>query len=306
MGLFRTKGRGVPIDGRRGARLFNKGEVFMTRLRVHELAKELNMDNKDLLDRLVKLGFQVKNHMSTLTDAAVLKIRQQYAEAKAERVEEKRIGRAVIRRRKRAEEEVASPGVEEYAEAPAAVEEAEPPVSEPVEEAAVIIAKAPGVPVPPPAPVQAAQPEVTIAPEQAAPPETPEPAPTPPQAAVEPPAAKVVAKLEKMEPSPEKPSAAPAPPIVEVSPEPVRPPVSRPPVREEIIQEKSTVTEPAYKTAEFEAAEPSAPLDELAEDSEAKNPGRRRVQAAKGQEEKTQEDAQGRTRSDYQASGDPS
>ena len=34
----------------------SKGEVFMTRLRVHELAKELNMDNKDLIDRIEKLG----------------------------------------------------------------------------------------------------------------------------------------------------------------------------------------------------------------------------------------------------------
>ncbi|MHC1730233.1 MAG: translation initiation factor IF-2 [Syntrophobacteraceae bacterium] len=75
----------------------------MTRLRVHELAKELNMENKDLIDRIEKLGIQVKNHMSTLTDAAVLKIRQQFSETKSEKVEEKRIGREVIRRRKKIE-----------------------------------------------------------------------------------------------------------------------------------------------------------------------------------------------------------
>src|SRR5208337_429210 len=81
----------------------SKGEVFMTRLRVHELARELNMENKDLIDRMDKLGIQVKNHMSTLTDSAVLKIRQQFAEVRpgAEKVEEKRIGREVIRRRKK-------------------------------------------------------------------------------------------------------------------------------------------------------------------------------------------------------------
>ena len=83
----------------------SKGEVFMTRLRVHELAKELNMENKDLIDRIEKLGFQVKNHMSTLTDSAVLKIRQQFSEVRpvSEKVEEKRIGREVIRRRKKFE-----------------------------------------------------------------------------------------------------------------------------------------------------------------------------------------------------------
>jgi translation initiation factor IF-2 len=81
----------------------SKGEGFMTRLRVHELAKELHIENKDLIDRIEKLGFQVKNHMSTLTDSQVLKIRQQFSEVRpvSEKVEEKRIGREVIRRRKR-------------------------------------------------------------------------------------------------------------------------------------------------------------------------------------------------------------
>ena len=54
----------------------------MTRIRVHELARELNMENKDLIDRIDKLGIQVKNHMSTLTDSAVLKIRQQFTEVR--------------------------------------------------------------------------------------------------------------------------------------------------------------------------------------------------------------------------------
>lgn len=84
----------------------------MTRMRVHELAKELNMNNKDLIDRILKLGIQVKNHMSTLTDSAVTKIRQQFSESRAEQVEEKRIGRAVIRRRKKPAEEESRPAEE--------------------------------------------------------------------------------------------------------------------------------------------------------------------------------------------------
>jgi translation initiation factor IF-2 len=118
----------------------SKGEGFMTRLRVHELAKELNIDNKDLIDRIEKLGFQVKNHMSTLTDSAVLKIRQQFSEARpgSEKVEEKRIGREVIRRRKRIDlqaepEAPQAPAVEEVP-AQAVVEGLEqPPVKVPVE-----------------------------------------------------------------------------------------------------------------------------------------------------------------------------
>jgi translation initiation factor IF-2 len=81
----------------------------MGRMRVHELAKELNMNNKELLDRIVKLGIQVKNHMSTLTESAVLKIRQQFSESRAETVEQTRVTRGVIRRRKKASEESDAP-----------------------------------------------------------------------------------------------------------------------------------------------------------------------------------------------------
>ena len=111
----------------------------MTRIRVHELARELNMENKDLIDRIDKLGIQVKNHMSTLTDSAVLKIRQQFTEVRpgSEKVEEKRIGREVIRRRKRVElQEPEAPWVPSVEEEPAqAVEEVleKPLVEAPVE-----------------------------------------------------------------------------------------------------------------------------------------------------------------------------
>ncbi len=100
----------------------------MTRLRVHELAKELNMENKDLIDRIEKLGIEVKNHMSTLTDSAVLKLRQQFAELRSapEKVEEKRIGREVIRRRKRVE-------MQSEPEAPQAPADEEQPVQTVVE-----------------------------------------------------------------------------------------------------------------------------------------------------------------------------
>ena len=112
----------------------------MTRIRVHELARELNMENKDLIDRIEKLGIQVKNHMSTLTDSAVLKIRQQFSEVRpgSEKVEEKRIGREVIRRRKRVElqQEPEAPWAPPVEEQPVqAVEEVleKPPVEAPVE-----------------------------------------------------------------------------------------------------------------------------------------------------------------------------
>jgi translation initiation factor IF-2 len=143
----------------------SKGESLMTRLRVHELAKELNIDNKDLIDRIEKLGFQVKNHMSTLTDAAVLKIRQQFSEVRtgSEKVEEKRIGREVIRRRKRfeAQMEPEAPRAPE-AELPAQAVAESPSIEIPVE-----------VPVPPAEPLpgaaQSSEASVEVAFQQPAP-----------------------------------------------------------------------------------------------------------------------------------------
>ncbi len=138
----------------------DKGEVFMSRMRVHELAKELNMNNKDLIERLLKLGVQVKNHMSTLTELTVQKVRQQFAEAKTETIEEKRIGRAVIRRRKRVAEEEVGPlaaPLEEGLEAPlAAAVEPVPPLPEAVTEPAL---PEPGAGPVPPSPLPELPPE---------------------------------------------------------------------------------------------------------------------------------------------------
>ncbi len=60
----------------------------MTKLRVHELAKELGMDNKELLDILAKKKVEVKSHMSTLEDQVTETIRSEYAKKKAEKTED--------------------------------------------------------------------------------------------------------------------------------------------------------------------------------------------------------------------------
>ncbi len=74
----------------------------MTRIRVSELAKEFNVENKDMIDRITKHGILVKNHMSTLTDAQVLTNKaDKFAEPKPEKVEESESRRKFIRRRMR-------------------------------------------------------------------------------------------------------------------------------------------------------------------------------------------------------------
>ncbi|HJD46660.1 MAG TPA: translation initiation factor IF-2 [Candidatus Mediterraneibacter norfolkensis] len=49
----------------------------MTKLRVHELAKELNMDNKELLDILKSKNIDVKSHASTVEETVADEIRRE-------------------------------------------------------------------------------------------------------------------------------------------------------------------------------------------------------------------------------------
>ncbi len=57
-------------------------EENMTKIRVHELAKELGMANKDMELRLKELGYRIKNYMSTLEDNEVQEIRLKILEEK--------------------------------------------------------------------------------------------------------------------------------------------------------------------------------------------------------------------------------
>jgi translation initiation factor IF-2 len=84
----------------------------MAKVRVYELAKELNMDNKALVDKLQSSGLDVKNYMSTLDDAAIKKAREIVAGVVSGVVEEKRIKSTVIRRRKKLSEVETEPSKE--------------------------------------------------------------------------------------------------------------------------------------------------------------------------------------------------
>ena len=49
----------------------------MGKMKVHELAKELNMQSKELVEKLIELKYDVKSHMSILEDDDVNKIKKQ-------------------------------------------------------------------------------------------------------------------------------------------------------------------------------------------------------------------------------------
>ena len=75
----------------------------MAKLRVYELARDLNMTNKVLLEKLDDLDISVKSHMSSLEDDIIAKIKSSFFSApeKKETIEETRIKPTVIRRRRK-------------------------------------------------------------------------------------------------------------------------------------------------------------------------------------------------------------
>jgi len=110
----------------------------MAKIRVYELARDLNLENKILLSKLNDLDIAVKSHMSALDDDTVAQIRQQLFGKKEETIEETRVKPTVIRRRKKVKVEAApepapEPEVPEAAEVPS---EKVPEEAEPVEEIA--------------------------------------------------------------------------------------------------------------------------------------------------------------------------
>ncbi|MDW7675055.1 MAG: translation initiation factor IF-2 N-terminal domain-containing protein, partial [Bacillota bacterium] len=54
----------------------------MTKIRVYELAKELNMTNKELVEILKTIDIDVKNHMSSLNDQEVKILRKKVEDTK--------------------------------------------------------------------------------------------------------------------------------------------------------------------------------------------------------------------------------
>jgi translation initiation factor IF-2 len=120
----------------------------MAKLRVYELARDLNTTNKALLEKLNDLDISVKSHMSALDDEVIAKIKSSFYGAKEETIEETRIRPNIIRRRRKtvkadkpvaAEEQLlaaddadhlAEAAAERSGEAALSVKEAEKPAEE--------------------------------------------------------------------------------------------------------------------------------------------------------------------------------
>jgi len=218
------------------------------RMRVYELAKEMGVPNKDLLDRIRGLGLEVANHMSHLDPAEVDRIRRSLSRERHESLVEERLTDTVIRRRSKvAPAPAAKPAAPAAAappapaSAPARAREVSPPAPSrqaPVVEAKETIREAPKAPAPeaavePPRPVAVEAPRRVVV--DMTPPAKVAPA-APPPVAPEATPAPVVEAAPKAQPI----AAAAAPAEVEAkpaaaapSPEPASVPTeapSRPPL----------------------------------------------------------------------------
>lgn len=71
----------------------------MSKKRVYELARELGIDNKELIAHLEKIGVSVKSHASVLEDSDVERLKRALRDAEPHKLVEERIKATVIRRR---------------------------------------------------------------------------------------------------------------------------------------------------------------------------------------------------------------
>jgi len=116
----------------------------MSKIRVYELAKELGIDNKDLITRLEKLGIAVKAHSSSLEETDVERVRREFALGEKDAIVEERVKRTVIRRRavRQVVPEAEETPVEPQPEGEEAQEEAQEKVQEEAAEEVVLAEEA--------------------------------------------------------------------------------------------------------------------------------------------------------------------
>ena len=73
----------------------------MAKIRIYELARDLNVTNKALLEKIRNMDINVKSHMSSIDDETVIMIKKNLIGSPKKEVDEKRIKPTIIRRRKK-------------------------------------------------------------------------------------------------------------------------------------------------------------------------------------------------------------
>ena len=200
-------------------------------MRVYELAKELGIPHKDLLNKIKTLGIEIANHMSHLEPTDADRVRRALDRERHETLVEQRLSDTVIRRRSRttAPSIPVVPAAAAPPAAPAVSAKAAPAVSAKVP-APAVSAKAPAPAAPPaPPPVEARAPSPpapkVVTPEPAPAPVAPPPAPVQAKAPPAPPPVEAPAAKEPEAPRPPVQAKPPAPRVVEAPPPPAPTPI---------------------------------------------------------------------------------
>lgn len=222
--------------------------------RVYELARELNMTNKSLLEKISSLDLGLNSHMSTLNDEIEARIRQFIQGGSEPSLVEKRVRPTVIRRRRKAVKEQPPEPEAEPAEETVEVEKKEAQKEAKKEEAAQPIPEEKAE-VPEVEPVEAEKPKAVKRKVEKAKiikrPEVPEPVepepikPQPPSPEPE--------KLEVEKPAIEEaaePEQAQEQPVEDIADEEApKEESAEPPVEEKAAQENESAAEPEPKPA---------------------------------------------------------
>src|SRR5580765_7396553 len=143
------------------------------RRRLYELAKDLNVSPKDLVNKVRAMGIDVANHMSHLESVDVDRVRRAVERERLENLEEVRLNDTVIRRRSKSAVAAAARPV-----APAQV--APPPVAAPAPAPRAPVVEPPAVP---PVAAEAAQPKPAVREPEVVEHPAPQPKPVAPSAA---------------------------------------------------------------------------------------------------------------------------
>ena len=75
------------------------GVILLGKIKIHEIAKKLGVNSKDVLEKAQELGLDVKTHMSSVDESEAKKIEAKFSNSNAKKeVKEKRDNPVIIRR----------------------------------------------------------------------------------------------------------------------------------------------------------------------------------------------------------------
>ena len=74
--------------------------MLLGKVKIHEIAKKLGLGSKEVLDKAIELGMDVKTHMSSISEEEASKLESKFSGAKKEskEVKEKKDTPVIIRR----------------------------------------------------------------------------------------------------------------------------------------------------------------------------------------------------------------